>query len=69
MSAPAGTSRHRQYNNWRLISLSLAAAGAALLIAANAHLVYVALVSQPECVSHVKSAGENGTFRAARSAC
>ena len=68
MSAPASTPRARQLN-WRLISLLIAGGGVALLIAANAHLVYVALVSQPDCVPHVKSTGDDGTFRAARSAC
>ena len=54
---------------WRTIALLMAGAGLALLIAANAHLVYVAFQSQPDCVPHTKSAGEPGTFRAARSAC
>jgi len=39
------------------------------LVAANAHLVYVALASQPDCVPHLKDAGSSGTYRAARSAC
>jgi len=49
----------------------LFAAGAAvtLLVAANAHLVYVAVASQPACVPHTKVAGDNGTFRAARPSC
>jgi hypothetical protein len=68
MSAPARIPRARQLN-WRLISLLIAGGGVALLVAANAHLVYVALVSQPDCVPHVKSTGDDGTFRAARSAC
>ena len=33
-----------------------------LLVAANAHLVYVAVVSQPDCVDHVRG-------QAAKSAC
>lgn len=37
--------------------------------AANAHLVYVAFQSQPECVAHVKHAGEGTGYRAAKSAC
>lgn len=51
--------------------LVLIAAGAAvtLLVAANAHLVYVALTSQPACVPHAKVAGDNGAFRAARPSC
>lgn len=75
MSAPAGTSRpntpHTRQLYWRLISLLIAGGGVALLIAANAHLVYVARVSQPDCVPHAKSPGDagTGTFRAARSAC
>lgn len=55
--------------------LVLAGAGTALalLIAANGHLVYVALSSQPACVPHAKvpqasTAGES-VFRAARPSC
>jgi len=41
-----------------------------LLVLANAHLVYVAATSQPDCVSHLKTSGEaSGQFRAARSSC
>ena len=41
-----------------------------VFVGANAHLVYVAVTSQPDCVDHVRQ-GEagNGTFRAAKSAC
>lgn len=53
----------------RTIALLAAGAGAALLIAVNAHLVYVAFDSRPDCVPHAKSPGEHGAFRAARSAC
>jgi hypothetical protein len=42
---------------------------AILLVAANAHLVYVAVVSQPDCVPHLKDAGSGGAYRAARSSC
>jgi hypothetical protein len=57
--------------DWKLLSTLLAAAGLGILIAANAHLVYVAFQSQPDCVPHVKTAGqgEDAPFRAARSAC
>src|SRR5262249_53224562 len=54
---------------WRLISLSIAAAVIALVIGANAHLVYVAFVSQPDCVPHAGDAGSSGTFRAAEPSC
>lgn len=44
--------------------------GAALVVfaAANIHLLYVALSSQPACVPHAKEAGDGG-FMAAKSAC
>ena len=45
-------------------------AGVLLFAAANAHLVYVAIASQPDCVAHLKDAGSApGQFRAAKSAC
>jgi hypothetical protein len=48
----------------------LVAAVLLLVAAANAHLVYVAVASQPECVPHLKEAGSGaGAFRAAKSAC
>jgi hypothetical protein len=45
-----------------------------LLAGANAHLVYVAVTSQPDCVDHVRAgdAGKGqgqGAFRAAKSSC
>ncbi len=45
--------------------------GAAFLIfaAANAHLVYVAFESQPECVAHSTEADGRAEFRAAKPAC
>jgi hypothetical protein len=48
--------------------------GAALLLVliANSHLVYVAVMSQPECVAHPRrgeSAPAQGKFRAAVSSC
>lgn len=58
--------------NWRRISLILATAFVVLLGAANAHLVYVAVTSQPDCVPHEKAKdgnGHPGSFRAAKSAC
>ena len=41
-----------------------------IFLAANAHLLYVALQSQPDCVEHKKS-GEStaGQFSAAKSSC
>jgi len=46
------------------------AGGILLFVGANAHLIYVAFDSQPECVPHVKeNTGETGKFTAANSAC
>lgn len=53
----------------RLLALLIAGGVAAAVVAANAHLVWVALDSQPACVAHAKAAGEGAPFRAARSAC
>lgn len=50
-------------------ALLLVPAGLLLLAAANAHLVYVAVTSQPDCVPHLKEAGTGGSYRAAKSAC
>ena len=47
----------------------LVPAGLLLFAGANAHLVYVAFQSQPDCVAHVKSGEAGGGFRAAKSAC
>ena len=55
--------------NWRMLGLAIAGAAVALFLAANAHLVYVALATQPDCVPHAKSAGEAGMLRAARPVC
>jgi len=47
-------------------------AGLLLVIGANAHLVYVALTSQPECVAHLgpgEGDAHSGSFSAAQSAC
>ena len=57
-------------HNWRLIVGFIAGAVVLLLIVANAHLVYVAVASQPDCVAHSRVPGQDGAnFRAARPAC
>lgn len=53
--------------SWRLFAYVLAALCVAVLIAANAHLIYVAVTSQPDCVPHQK--GNDNLYRAANSAC
>ena len=55
--------------NWRLISALIVVGGVLLFAGANAHLVYVAIGSQPDCVPHEKTADGAGTYRAARSSC
>jgi hypothetical protein len=54
-------------------ALAIAAALAAVLLfaLANAHLVYVSLQSQPECVAHIKpgTGDASGAYSAARSSC
>ncbi len=55
----------RRWPFWALIGVA-----ALTLIGANVHLVYVAIVSQPDCVDHLKSASDRpGEYMAAKSAC
>jgi hypothetical protein len=44
-------------------------AGLGLFAAANAHLIWTSVRSQPDCVPHLKTAGDDGQFRAAQSSC
>ena len=67
MNAKAESVRGRGLH-WRVISAVIVGVGVAILIAANAHLVYVALKSQPDCVPHVTT-GEARAYAAAQSAC
>ena len=56
----------------RVVVWSAIGAGLLLLLIANSHLVYVAFVSQPECVVHVRQgegSAKDGKFSAARSSC
>jgi len=56
----------------RKAAIGLVVAGLVVLVlAANAHLVYVAVTSQPDCVAHLKQgdARHSDSFRAAKSAC
>lgn len=62
-SVPPARARRRL---WIVLAV---AAGILGLVGANAHLVYVAFASQPDCVEHEKSPGHDGTYRAAKSAC
>lgn len=64
-TAPTLTKRGR-----RMVGV-LIAAGLLLVAAANWHLVYVAVISQPDCVAHLRagSAQSSGQFSAAKSSC
>lgn len=53
----------------RLIAAACIVAGLGLIAAANVHLVRASLLSQPECVPHLKAPGGNGQFRAAKPSC
>ncbi|MGB3386956.1 MAG: hypothetical protein WBA88_03135 [Pseudaminobacter sp.] len=62
----------RRWTRTRLIVGACVAAGLAVFVAANVHLVYVSVTSQPDCVAHAKEAGTGSTataYRAARSSC
>ena len=63
------TRRARHSRNSAWLAWWLIPAGLLLFAVANAHLVYVAVQSQPDCVEHLKAAGEGNSYRAASSAC
>lgn len=69
MSATARENMRHTRINWQFVSVIIVGIGGALVIAANAHLVYVALTSQPDCVQHLKTQSTTGAFRAAQSSC
>ena len=64
MTGRARETRRRIWLAWVLVPAALL-----LFAGANAHLVYVAVQSQPECVEHAKTTGEGGAYRAAKSSC
>lgn len=71
MSTPAATHDNddQRRRSTRRVLVIAAVVIVGVLLAANAHLVYVAFSSQPDCVTHLKGEGEHGTYRAAKSAC
>jgi hypothetical protein len=67
MNGGATLTRRGRLSLWLLV-----AAGLALVIGANWHLVHVAVTSQPDCVAHVRTGdgdGARGSFSAAQSSC
>ena len=60
-----------QFNTKAVVWLAIGA-GLLLVLIANLHLVYMAVVSQPECVAHVRQgegSANDGRLSAARSSC
>jgi hypothetical protein len=61
------------HGGWKTKSIVWLSAGLGLIVlaAANAHLLYVAVSSQPDCVGHLRPGEGNGTtsFSAATSSC
>jgi hypothetical protein len=58
-------SRRVSWTVWLLVG-----AGVLVFCGANAHLVYVAMSSQPDCVTHLKEPNPgSGAYRAAQSSC
>jgi hypothetical protein len=54
---------------WYFVAVAILA-GVLLVVGANAHMLYVALASAPECITHLKTGDtEPGRFSAARSDC
>ena len=68
MIAPSSSSRWSG-GKWTVVAVVVA--GLLLLAGANAHLLYVAITSQPDCVDHVKpgETARGGMFSAAKSSC
>lgn len=56
----------------KIVLWTMVCTGLSLVAGANAHLVYVALASQPDCVAHSRAADgshRNAKYVAARSSC
>ena len=54
----------------RIVISAVVALGLVLFAAANVHLIYVAVTSQPACVDHLEAPGNTpGVYRAAKSSC
>ncbi|WP_024312065.1 hypothetical protein [Sinorhizobium medicae] len=63
MTKAAGRRSRSLLGWWGLVA-------AAVFLAANAHMLYVAIDSDPGCVAHLKETGSApGQYRAAKSSC
>jgi hypothetical protein len=68
----SGASPMKRVLSGRTAIWLVVAAGLLLVAGANAHLIYVAVTSQPDCVAHLKlgeGGGQGGMFSAAQSDC
>jgi hypothetical protein len=62
----------RAFSRGKALAVALVAAGLATFTVANAHFLYVAFMSQPDCVPHSKvsrAAIPGGLYQAADPAC
>ena len=69
MKAFADMRTKRRATFWLCLLIT---SGLVLVAAANAHLLYVASLSQPSCVAHLRqgeTANQPGRFAAAESSC
>jgi len=58
------------HHNALIISLMALTLFGIVLITATAHMVYVAIKSQPDCIAHHKTVqADQGQFKAAKSSC
>jgi hypothetical protein len=67
-----GTGATAKQSRTRTILWLAVGAGLLLVLIANSHLVYMAAMSQPDCVAHVRQgegSAKDGRFSAARSSC
>ena len=67
LALPSEPERRRPVRLWLWIALV-----AVVVLTANAHLIYVAVSSQPPCVTHIRQgegSADRGRFSAAESSC
>lgn len=67
LSASESSSERTHRRLWVVVALAVA-----VVLGANAHLIYVAAISQPACVTHFRQGEgsiERGMFIAAQSSC
>jgi|GEM_PF-862050 len=68
MSPDAVRPDRRALRRGRALAILLVIAGLAVVLAANAHLIWVAFTNQPECVA-APDTGSGAHYAPARSSC